>query len=190
MSNSMLSRFDLNDIALMSLEVLYRALDCDRAILFINDSRNNMMQARFGYGKDIQEIAGNIEFKLAPSGDLFNQAITSGRDLVVEDTHDIALYPLIPDWYRKSIDARAFIFIPVIFRQICVGALYADTESTGALVNPIEHRYVAMLRNQMVLAIKMVRNIPRKEEDKINDEYSCNSSSECSLGGLIYFKHI
>ena len=29
----------------------------------------------------------------------------------------------------------------------------------------------------------MVRNIPRKEEDKINDEY-CNSSSECSLGGL------
>ena len=29
----------------------------------------------------------------------------------------------------------------------------------------------------------MVRNIPRKEEDKINDEY-CNSSSECPPEGL------
>lgn len=29
----------------------------------------------------------------------------------------------------------------------------------------------------------MVRNIPRKEEDKINDEYR-NSSSECPPGGL------
>ena len=29
----------------------------------------------------------------------------------------------------------------------------------------------------------MVRNIPRKEEDKINDEY-CNSASECPPGGL------
>ena len=29
----------------------------------------------------------------------------------------------------------------------------------------------------------MVRNIPRKEEDNINDEY-CNSSSECPPEGL------
>ncbi len=157
LSNSMVDRFDLNDIALMSLEVLYRALDCNRAILFINDRQNNVLQARFGYGEGIQAITGKVEFELTSSGDLFSQAIAAGKDLVVEDTHDPALYPLIPDWYRNRIDARAFVFLPVIYKQICVGALYADMESTGAPVNALEHRYLSMLRNQVVLAIKMGR---------------------------------
>ena len=98
LSTSMVGRFDLNDIALMSLEVLYRAMDCNRAILFIQDRQNNMMQARFGYGKDIQEITDKIEFKIGASEDLFNRAIASGKDLVVEDAHEAALYPLIAEW--------------------------------------------------------------------------------------------
>lgn len=157
LSNSMVGCFDLNDIALMSLEVLYRALDCNRAILFINDRRSSMMQARYSYGEDIQEIVNKIQFKLESSEDLFNQAVASGKDLVVEDAHDASLYPLIPEWYRNMIDARSFVFLPVTYKEVCVGALYADMESAGTLINPMEHRYVAMLRNQIVLAIKMGR---------------------------------
>jgi HD-like signal output (HDOD) protein len=156
-SYSMVAQFDINDIALMSLEVLYRALDCNRAILFINDRRNNMLQARFGYGKNIEKITGKIEFELTLSDDLFNQAIAAEKDLLVEDTYDPALYPLIPDWYRNSIDAHAFIFLPVSYKQICVGALYADMEAAGTPVNAVEHRYLAILRNQMVLAFKLGR---------------------------------
>ncbi len=157
LSNSMVGRFDINDIALMSLEVVYRALDCNRAILFINDRRSDRMQARFGYGKDIQQIVDQIEFKLETSEDLFTRAIASGKDLIVEDAHAAELYPLIPEWYRKGIDAPSFVFLPVTYKQVCVGALYADMESTGSLINPMEHRYLAMLRNQIVLAIKMRR---------------------------------
>jgi len=157
LSNSMVGSFDINDIALMSLEVLYRALDCNRAILFINDRRTEKMQARFGYGKDIQEITDKIEFKREKSDDLFNQAIASGKDLVVEDALSEALIPLIPEWYRTGLDARSFVFLPITYRTVCVGALYADMTSTGSLINPVEHRYVSMLRNQIVLAIKMGR---------------------------------
>ncbi len=157
LSGSMVGSFDLNDIALMSLEVLYRALDCNRAILFIHERQRNAMQARFGYGKGIQNIAGKIEFELSASDDLFNQAIAMDKDLVVEDARNPELYPLIPEWYRKAIDAQSFVFLPVTYKSVCVGALYADMESAGSLINPMEHRYVAMLRNQIVLAIKMGR---------------------------------
>ncbi len=155
LSNSMLGQFDLSDVALMSLEVIYRALQCQRAILFINDSRNHLMEARFGYGADIQQMTGKIKFESDASQDLFGQAIGSGKDLIVEDSHAPELYELIPEWYRKGIDARAFVFLPVVHKQVCVGAYYADMESAGSFINSLEHRYLAILRNQLILAIKM-----------------------------------
>ena len=64
---------------------------------------------------------------------------------------------MIPEWYRQGIDARSFVFLPVVHKKVCVGAYYADMDDSGPFINALEHRYLAMLRNQFILAIKIAR---------------------------------
>jgi HD-like signal output (HDOD) protein len=155
----MLGDHEVNDIALLSLEIIYRALQCNRAVLFINDSRKKAMTARFGYGAGIQHIVGKVEFDIGLPGepDLFSQSIHSGKDLIVDDAHAPELHLLIPEWYRKNIDAKAFAFLPIAYQSICVGAYYADLDFTGPPISAIDHKYLSMLRNQLILDIKMRR---------------------------------
>lgn len=158
-SSAMMGENDINDIAMMSLESIYRALQCQRAILFIHEIRSKAMEARYGYGTGIEHLVGHVKFKLDASAgeDLFLQALRTGKDLLVEDAHAPELHRLIPEWYRRRIDARAFIFMPITFQNICVGAYYGDLDFIGPPINALEHKYLSMLRNQLVLAFKMGR---------------------------------
>jgi eukaryotic-like serine/threonine-protein kinase len=155
----MLGDHDISDVALMSLEIIYRALQCNRTILFINESSQKEMAARYGYGAGIQRIVGRIRFGIDPTGqeDLFSRSIRSCKDLIVNDSHTPELFTLIPEWYRKGIDAQAFVFLPITYQNICVGAYYADTEEAGPPISPVDHKYLSLLRNQLILAIKMGR---------------------------------
>ncbi|MBT8339072.1 MAG: HDOD domain-containing protein, partial [Desulfatitalea sp.] len=51
MSEAMLADNDVNDVALISLEILYRSLDFQRALMFARDGRSDTMTVRFGYGE-------------------------------------------------------------------------------------------------------------------------------------------
>jgi eukaryotic-like serine/threonine-protein kinase len=155
----MLGDHDISDVALMSLEIIYRALQCNRTILFINESSQKEMAARYGYGADTQRIVGGIRFGVDPTGqeDLFSRSIGSGKDLIVNDSHAPELFPLIPEWYRKGIDAQAFVFLPIVYQNICVGAYYADMEEAGPPISALDHKYLSLLRNQLILSIKMGR---------------------------------
>jgi HD-like signal output (HDOD) protein len=158
-STAMTGSYEINDIALMTLEVIYRALECQRALLFIHDGRRKVMAARFGYGADIPDLVGTLRFSTATAAtaDLFAQALKRGKDLVVADAQAAQLRPLLPVWYRRNLDAKAFLFMPVIFQKICVAAYYADLDLCRPPVNPQAHRNLSMLRNQLILAIKMGR---------------------------------
>jgi HD-like signal output (HDOD) protein len=155
----MMGDHDINDVALLTLEIIYRALQCNRTILFINDCREKVLAARFGYGAGIKRIVGKVKFNIDPSGqqDLFSRSIQSGKDLIVEDAYAPELHTLIPEWYRKKIDAKAFVFLPIGYQNICVGAYYADLDFTGPPISALDHKYLALLRNQLILAIKMGR---------------------------------
>jgi eukaryotic-like serine/threonine-protein kinase len=155
----MLGDHDISDVALMSLEIIYRALQCNRTILFINESTKKEMAARYGYGAGIQRIVGKIRFAIDPAGeeDLFLRSMRSGKDLIVNDSHAPELFPLIPEWYRKGIDAQAFVFLPIAYQNICVGAYYADMEEAGPPISALDLKYLSLLRNQLILAIKMGR---------------------------------
>jgi eukaryotic-like serine/threonine-protein kinase len=146
---------NLNDVALMSIEIMYRALQSNRVIMFINESKQGLMEARYGYGPDIERYVGDLKFKIDSAQDLFSQSIASGQDLMVADSHSPDLLHLIPPWYKAGINARSFIFLPVMYKSICIGAFYADYGQPGLPVNPLEHKYLALLRNQLVLAIKL-----------------------------------
>ncbi len=150
----MMADHDVNDIFLMSLEVLYRALEFQRALMFINEIHSQQMIVRFGYGQHNQRLTRNVAFKIGNSKDLFNLSIQVGKDLIVADAHDPKLHQLIPEWYHSKIDAPAFIFLPVMFQNVCIGAFYADRDQHGQPISEAEHRHLSMLRNQLVLAIK------------------------------------
>jgi HD-like signal output (HDOD) protein len=152
---SMTEDHSLNDVALMSIEIMYRALHSNRVIMFINERQQGLMEARFGYGLDIKRYVGKLTFTIDTAPDLFSQSIASGRDLVVADSHSPDLLHLIPPWFKEGIDAEAFIFLPVVYQSICIGAFYADFGQPGPPVSDIELKYLALLRNQLILAIKL-----------------------------------
>jgi eukaryotic-like serine/threonine-protein kinase len=153
-SQAMMADYDLNDIALMSLEILYRSLDFERALMFIRDGRSNRMDVRFGYGHQYQSLIRSVGFKLQEGKDLFNISVQVGKDLIMTDSSDPKISHLIPEWYRRHIDAPAFIFLPIIVQKVAIGALYADRKTVGLPISEIEHRHLSMLRNQLVLATR------------------------------------
>ncbi len=154
LSQLMMTDSDVDTIAVMSLEIFYRALDFNRVLMFIRDHGKMQMQARFGYGEQSQRLMNHLGFEIKPSKDLFNFSLQVGKDLVVEDSHDEKMVHLIPSWYREQIDAPSFVFLPVFYQNMNIGALYGDRETTGRPISETEHRYVSMLRNQLVLSIK------------------------------------
>jgi HD-like signal output (HDOD) protein len=154
LSQIMMADYDVETIAVMSLEIVYRALDFNRALMFVKDGNRNRMSARFGYGHHCQRLVNNLDFELGPAKDLFNLSIQVGKDLIVADSYDEKMTHLIPAWYRKKIDAPSFVFLPITLQKVCIGALYADRDTEGLPINETEHRYLGMLRNQFILSIK------------------------------------
>lgn len=153
-SEAMMADHNVNDIALMSLEVLYRALGFHCALMFIREKDSRMMNVRFGYGHHNQRQTRSTGFRVNTAKDLFNLSIKAGKDLIVSDACDPQISHLIPAWYRDRIDAPAFIFLPLVVQGVCIGAFYADRERSGSPISATEHRHLSMLRNQLVLAIK------------------------------------
>ena len=158
LSQIMMNDYDVETIAVMSLEIFYRALDFNRALMFINDHGRKKMMVRFGYGQDCQKLIGRLGFDLGPSKDLFNLSIEVGKDLIVADSYDEKMNHLVPAWYREKIDAPSFVFLPIHVKKVCIGALYADRDTEGLPISETEHRYLVMLRNQLILSIKYKQN--------------------------------
>ncbi|MDA8141657.1 MAG: HDOD domain-containing protein [Desulfobacteraceae bacterium] len=153
-SRAMLAEQNLDQIAAMSVEILYRSLGFQRALMFMCDDACRTMNAEVGFGKQSRALLRKLAFKIATAGDLFTQAIQSGKDLIVSDAHAQEMNHLIPKWYRDRIDAPAFIFLPVMAKTKIVGALYADRDTKGQPISKVEHRHLDMLRNQLALALR------------------------------------
>jgi HD-like signal output (HDOD) protein len=157
LSQIMITENDIDTIAVTSLEVFYRALDFQRALMFIRDKAGKTMSVRFGYGDNCRRMIGRLGFDTGPSEDLFNLSIRVGKDLIVADSYDQKMNQLIPGWYREKINAPSFVFLPIVLRKLCIGALYADRDTTGLPVSATEHTYLSLLRNQVVLSLKYMQ---------------------------------
>jgi HD-like signal output (HDOD) protein len=146
---------DVNNVALMSLEIIYRALKFDQVILFINDTSRQVMEVRYGYGCDLNSIIRKVYFKIEDQEkDIFSLALNLQQDLIVENIQDDHIRRLIPPWFSQRFNPSAFVFFPIMYKHICLGAIYADRNQAGPPISELEHRYVGMLRNQMILALK------------------------------------
>jgi HD-like signal output (HDOD) protein len=153
-SETMMADYDVNDIAIMSLEIIYRSLGFQRALLFLRSGDSRMLKARFGYGANCRQLIHKLGFALNGGRNLFNHSIKLGKDLIVANACDEKIRSLIPQWYHDHIGAPAFILLPMAAQNVCVGAFYADRAKEGQPISKTEHRLLSMLRNHLLLAIK------------------------------------
>lgn len=154
-SNTLVSDFKLNDILRIILETMYRAMGFRRVLLCIKDARANMMQGRFGFGPDANELARSFRFTLKFTPDIFHAATSKGVDILISDIDDEKIAERIPDWYRKASTAKTFVLFPLTVKSNPVALIYADKQHAGEIViTDKELQLLRTLRNQALLAIK------------------------------------
>lgn len=156
-SNTLVEGFKLNDILRIILETMYRAMGFRRVILCIKDAKHNVMQGRFGFGPEANELAKQFRFTLSFTPDIFHAATSKGVDILISDIDDPKIATRIPDWYRKAVTAKTFVVFPLNIKTNPVALIYADREEAGGIeISEKELSLLRTLRNQAVLAIKQV----------------------------------
>jgi len=154
-SNTLIDGFQLNDILRIILETMYRAMGFRRVVLCIRDAKAGVMQGRFGFGPDANEVARAFRFPLSFTPDIFHAATSKGVDILISDIDDPKIATRIPDWYRKAVPAHSFVLFPLNIKNNPVALIYADRDEPGGIAIPEkELQLLRTLRNQAILAIK------------------------------------
>ena len=154
-SNTLIDGFKLNDILRIILETMYRAMGFRRVVLCIRDAKAGVMQGRFGFGPDANEVARKFRFPLTFTPDIFHAATSKGVDLLISDINDPKIASRIPDWYRKAVPAHSFVLFPLNIKGNPVALIYADRDEPGGIEIPEkELQLLRTLRNQAIMAIK------------------------------------
>ena len=154
-SNTLIDGFQLNDILRIILETMYRAMGFKRVVLCIRDAKAGVMQGRFGFGPDANEVAKAFRFPLSFTPDIFHAATSKGVDLMISDINDPKIANRIPDCYRKAVSAQSFVLFPLNIKGSSVALIYADRDEPGGISIPEkELQLLRTLRNQAILAIK------------------------------------
>ena len=154
-SNTLIDGYKLNDILRIILETMYRAMGFRRVVLCIRDAKAGVMQGRFGFGPDANEVAQKFRFPLTFTPDIFHAATSKGVDLLISDINDPKIASRIPDWYRKAVPAHSFVLFPLNIKGNPVALIYADRDEPGGIEIPgKELQLLRTLRNQAIMAIK------------------------------------
>ncbi len=154
MSAAMIGKYEINDIVLIALESMYGGFGFNRAVFFLVTQSRKRLEARFGYGINIEHIVNQFSFELAGTQDIFNIAMVKQKDIVIPNTGDRHIHQLIPRWFWQRFNTPSFIFLPIAYEKTLIGAFYADHEKPGPPLPEGQYKYLDMLRNQLILAIK------------------------------------
>ncbi|HSV70946.1 MAG TPA: HDOD domain-containing protein [Methylibium sp.] len=158
-TNSMVEEFKLGEVLRMILETMYRALGFRRVLFCLRDAKTGALVGRFmlGEGGDAIRDAFRIATRLAPGAapDLFSAVCLKGADTLIADATTAAMRARLPVWYLKSVDAPAFLLLPLTVKQAPVGLIYADKSEAGAIaLGEKELSLLRTLRNQAVMAFR------------------------------------
>jgi serine/threonine protein kinase len=157
-SRALVDEFSLGDLLRIVLETMYRAIGFRCVLLCMRDGRSGTMNARFGFGVDVDQTIPRFRFRLGGADDIFNVILSKGVDVLISDATAEKIAPRIPEWFRRDIAAETFIVFPLRVNNVTVAMIYADRERAGSIV--IAEGDLALLRtlrNQAVLAIKQSR---------------------------------
>jgi hypothetical protein len=158
-TNAMVEDFKLTDVLRMILETMFRAMDFDRIIFCMRDPKTETVTGRFGLGEGVESHVKGFKVPLkAATPDLFGVVCIKGVDSMISDASESRILARLPEWYLKSLNAPAFLLLPLQVKGAPFGLIYADKTKKGALeLDEKELALLRTLRNQAVMAFKQSR---------------------------------
>jgi transcriptional regulator with GAF, ATPase, and Fis domain len=158
-TNAMVEDFKLTDVLRMILETMFRAMGFDRIIFCMRDPKTETVTGRFGLGEGVESHVKGFKVPLkAATPDLFGVVCLKGVDSMISDAGESRILARLPEWYLKSLNAPAFLLLPLQIKGAPFGLIYADKTQRGALeLDDKELALLRTLRNQAVMAFKQSR---------------------------------
>jgi hypothetical protein len=155
----MVEDFKLSDVLRMILETMFRAMHFDRIIFCMRDPTTESVTGRFGLGEGVEGFTKQFKVPLkAATPDLFGVVCIKGVDSMISDAAESRILQRLPPWYLKSLNAPAFLLLPLQIKGAPFGLIYADKTQKGALeLDEKELALLRTLRNQAVMAFKQSR---------------------------------
>jgi eukaryotic-like serine/threonine-protein kinase len=149
--------YSLGDVIYMILETMYRGFMFDRVVFAMRDTTRAKMIARFGLGEDIDHMIKNFNFTISASSDIFNISISQAKGIVINDADSPNIIRSLPEWYRLTMAAAAFLVYPIVVKGVCIGMIYADRKTKGTLLTESQMMQMEELRKMAVDAIEQKR---------------------------------
>jgi eukaryotic-like serine/threonine-protein kinase len=158
-TNTMVEDFRLNEVLRMILETMLRALGFQRIVFCLRDPKTETLTGRFGLGQGVETVSPQFKVPLKPvpgsPPDLFTAVCLKGADTLISDTTTGTIADRLPAWYRKGINAPAFLLLPLLMKGSPFALIYADKSVPGGIeLGEKELSLLRTLRNQAVMAFK------------------------------------
>jgi len=154
-TNSMVENFRLNEVLRMILETMFRALGFRRIVFCLRDPKTDMLTGRFGLGEGVERMSASFRIPLKASSDLFAAVCNKGADTLISDATVPNIAARVPTWYRQSVNAPAFLLLPLLMKGSPFALIYADKAMPGGIeLGEKELSLLRTLRNQAVMAFK------------------------------------
>jgi hypothetical protein len=125
----------------------------------MRDPKTETVTGRFGLGEGVESHVKCFKVPLkAATPDLFGVVCLKGVDSMISDASESRILARLPEWYLKSLNAPAFLLLPLQIKGAPFGLIYADMTQAGVLnLDDKELALLRTLRNQAVMAFKQSR---------------------------------
>ena len=151
----MVESFQLNDVLRMILETMFRALALNRIVFCLRDPKTEIVTGRFGLGQSSDLAVKALRVPLKTPNDLFAAVCLKGADTLIGNATEARMVERLPQWYRQSINAPAFLLLPMHIKGKPFGLIYADQDHPGGIaLDDKELALLRTLRNQAVMAFR------------------------------------
>ncbi len=153
-TDAILEGASLNDVLVMVMETIFSSFNFTRVMFcFINKSRTSI-NARFGFGKDVEPLVNRLSIPVGGDSDIFNLALKHQKDMVIEDMGERDNQNMMPDWYRRQYSKKSMLVFPLVVKNIPIGILYIDSILPVSVSDEAQLAMIKTLRNQIILAIR------------------------------------
>jgi eukaryotic-like serine/threonine-protein kinase len=154
-TNTMVESFRLNQVLHMILETMLKAIAFRRIVFCLRDAKTDTLTGRFGLGEDAAQVAAAFKVPLKGSTDLFAAVCIKAADTLISDATMPNIAARLPAWYRQSVNAPAFLLLPLQMKGAPFALIYADKSQPGGIeLGEKELSLLRTLRNQAVMAFK------------------------------------
>lgn len=156
-SEALSGQHALNDVLMMVLEAMYRGLGFDHVVLLLASPAHDQLRGRFMLGAGVDTVLPQIQVPLGAAGGELARAITARQEVLVADVRANPDAVGLPPAVMAALAPSAVVALPIVIGSKAIGAIYVDRGPGHPPIDTIDLRYLRLLRDQAVLAVRLCR---------------------------------